>query len=35
MATVIPPSRKATYSPWNGGKQVQLDMENMQSSRSG
>ena len=34
----IPPSREATYSSWNGlqrGKKVQLDRENMQSTRSG
>ena len=38
MATVIPPSWEAAYSPWNGlqgGKQVQLDRENMQSTRPG
>ena len=37
-ATVIPPSREATYSPWNGlqgGKKVQLGRENMKSTRSG
>ena len=38
MATVIPLSREAAYFPWNGlqgGKKVQLDRENMQSTRSG
>ena len=37
-ATVIPPSREAAYLPWNGlqgGKKVQLDGENMQSTRLG
>ena len=33
-----PPSREATYLAWNGlqgGKKVQLDRENMQSTKSG
>ena len=36
--SIIPPSRKSSYSPWNGlegGKKVAGDRENMQSTRLG